>query len=54
MKESHFLIDAEHVAEMARLIKQAQSVTEELGLVPASQALLEVRESLDVAGGPGE
>lgn len=47
-------IEAGNVAEMNRLIKQAEVMTQCLGLVPAALDLSQVQTILDVACGPGE
>jgi ubiquinone/menaquinone biosynthesis C-methylase UbiE len=52
--EPKYPIEAENVAEMARLIKQARSVTQALGLLPASLDLSQTTDILDLACGPGD
>jgi ubiquinone/menaquinone biosynthesis C-methylase UbiE len=48
-----YFIDAENAAEMARLTKQAQTLSEEIGLFPSALDLTGVHDILDVACGPG-
>jgi ubiquinone/menaquinone biosynthesis C-methylase UbiE len=47
-------IEADNIAEMNRLIKQAEVMTDCLGLVPDALDLSQVQTILDVACGPGE
>jgi ubiquinone/menaquinone biosynthesis C-methylase UbiE len=54
MPESHYPMETGNVAEMARLIKQAQCVTQAVGAVPATLNLERVTDALDLACGPGE
>ncbi len=50
-----YIIDAENAAEMARLIRQGRTVTQNTGtLFPQYIDLQEIRRVLDVACGPGE
>lgn len=51
---SGYPIEANNSAEMDRLLKQAEVMTNCLGLVPASLDLSQVHTILDVACGPGE
>ncbi|MGB8343363.1 MAG: methyltransferase domain-containing protein [Ktedonobacteraceae bacterium] len=49
-----YVVDAENVAEMARLIRQARMLSEHLGLLPASVQPAPGSRILDIACGPGE
>ncbi|GCE49729.1 methyltransferase family protein [Thermosporothrix hazakensis] len=49
-----YMMDAENVAEMARLIKQARMLTEAIGLFPDMGALEKAQSVLDIGSGPGE
>ena len=49
-----YVVDAENVAEMARLIRQARMLTEHLGLLPISIEPAPAARILDIACGPGE
>ncbi|QBD74550.1 class I SAM-dependent methyltransferase [Ktedonosporobacter rubrisoli] len=51
---SGYLVDAENIAEMARLAKQARLTTEQTGLVPATIDLGRCATILDIGCGPGE
>ena len=59
MQEEHdarsdYFIDAENAAEMARLRRQAQHLTQHFGLLPPGVALRTGASVLDVGCGPGE
>jgi ubiquinone/menaquinone biosynthesis C-methylase UbiE len=49
-----YFIDAENVAEMARLTKQARVLTAQFGLAPPAIKLAKMQSALDIACGPGE
>ncbi|GCE45810.1 ubiquinone/menaquinone biosynthesis C-methylase UbiE [Thermosporothrix hazakensis] len=51
---SSYMTDAENVAEMARLTKQAQALTQYCGLFPREDVLGRAQAVLDIACGPGE
>ena len=51
---SHYPLDAENVAEMARLVRQARVLTTATGLLPPNISLPERPLILDLACGPGE
>lgn len=51
---SSYVIDAENVAEMARLTKQAQMMTKYTGLLPPGKSLHDGEKVLDIGTGPGE
>lgn len=51
---SSYQVDAENVAEMARLVRQARLLSEHLGLFPADIQLEQSRSILDIGCGPGE
>jgi len=51
---SQYPIDAENIAEMARLVKQATIITQHLGLLPSQINLARMQNVLDIACGPGE
>src|ERR1700730_10707165 len=51
---SGYVVDAENVAEMARLRRQAQMLSEHLGLYPQQLALAQRSHILDIGCGPGE
>jgi ubiquinone/menaquinone biosynthesis C-methylase UbiE len=53
-QESSYPMDAENVAEMSRLIKQATMATENMGLFPPSFDPAGRRNILDIGCGPGE
>ncbi len=53
-KPSSYQVDAENIAEMARLIRQARMLSEHLGLVPAGLDLTRAESILDIGCGPGE
>ncbi len=48
-----YFINPENAAEMARLTKQAQTVSKYVGLLPATIDLSTIRTVLDIACGPG-
>lgn len=50
---SSYMMDAENVAEMARLIRNARALSQLIGLAPAEIALAERHRLLDIACGPG-
>ncbi|WP_165423070.1 hypothetical protein [Ktedonosporobacter rubrisoli] len=50
-QSSSYVTDAENMAEMARLIKQARQVTQCMGLLP--QEIPEPTSVLDLGCGPG-
>ena len=52
--ESSYQIDAENVAEMARLVRQARMLSEYLGLLPDQLDFSQQRSILDIGCGPGE
>jgi ubiquinone/menaquinone biosynthesis C-methylase UbiE len=52
--EETYPIDAENVAEMARLTKQAREATETLGLFPRQMQIPQQAAILDIGCGPGE
>ncbi|WP_165423429.1 class I SAM-dependent methyltransferase [Ktedonosporobacter rubrisoli] len=49
-----YVIDAENVAEMARLTRQARFMTQALGLLPTPLDLTTCQKVLDIGCGPGE
>jgi ubiquinone/menaquinone biosynthesis C-methylase UbiE len=49
-----YVVDAENVAEMARLIRQAGMLSEHLGILPISTEPVPAARILDIACGPGE
>ncbi len=51
---SQYPIDAENIAEMARLTKQASIITAHLGLLPSQINPAHMQSVLDIACGPGE
>lgn len=51
---AEYVVDAENVAEMARLIRQARTLSEHLGILPASVQPASGERILDIACGPGE
>src|SRR5438270_1854623 len=51
---SGYVVDAENVAEMARLRRQARMLSEHLGLYPQQLALAQRSHILDIGCGPGE
>ncbi|QBD79527.1 class I SAM-dependent methyltransferase [Ktedonosporobacter rubrisoli] len=51
---SSYILDAENAAELARLVRQARTLLEHIGLVPANLDLSQVQTILDVGCGPGE
>jgi len=51
---SQYPIDAENMAEMARLAKQASIITTHLGLLPSQINPAHMQAALDIACGPGE
>ncbi len=51
---SGYVVDAENVAEMARLTRQARMLSEHLGLYPQQLALAQSSHILDIGCGPGE
>jgi len=51
---SSYQVDAENVAEMARLVRQARLLSEQLGLFPAELQLEQKHSILDIGCGPGE
>lgn len=51
---SGYMMDAENVAEMARLIRNAREVSQTLGLCPSEITLADKQNILDIACGPGE
>ncbi|HVB62420.1 MAG TPA: class I SAM-dependent methyltransferase [Ktedonobacteraceae bacterium] len=51
---SSYQVDAENVAEMARLVRQARLLSEHLGLLPADLQLEQKHAILDIGCGPGE
>src|SRR3989442_14330214 len=51
---SGYVVDAENVAEMARLRTQARMLSEHLGLYPQQLALAQRSHILDIGCGPGE
>ena len=53
MPASQYPIDAENMAEMARLTKQAHLITNHLGLLPSQINLACMQSVLDIACGPG-
>lgn len=53
-RQPSYPMDAENMAEMARLIKQAHLMTEHLGLFPPAIDLAHKRRLLDIGCGPGE
>ncbi|QBD76645.1 class I SAM-dependent methyltransferase [Ktedonosporobacter rubrisoli] len=53
-KHASYIMDAENVAEMARLIKQARQVTEATDLLPAGIKQEDLHRILDICCGPGE
>lgn len=53
-EEATYPIDAENTAEMARVAKQAQMVTQVSGLFPAQLDLSSIGTILDIGCGPGE
>jgi len=52
--KSSYQVDAENVAEMARLVRQARLLSEHLGLFPADLQLEQKHDILDIGCGPGE
>jgi len=52
--EGSYFVDAENVAEMARLTKQARTLSEHLGLFPERLDLSQYHRILDIGCGPGE
>ncbi len=52
--QAGYFINAENAAEMARLTKQAQTLSKYSGLLPASLDLSTIQTVLDIACGPGE
>ncbi|MBO0781839.1 MAG: methyltransferase domain-containing protein [Ktedonobacteraceae bacterium] len=52
--QSGYQVDAENMAEMARLTRQARMLTEHLGLLPSSIKLPQRSTILDIGCGPGE
>lgn len=53
-QDSQYPIEAENVAEMARLSKQARLLNEHLGLVPSPLSLSQFPSMLDLGCGPGD
>ncbi|QBD80227.1 class I SAM-dependent methyltransferase [Ktedonosporobacter rubrisoli] len=53
-QEAHYPIEAENMAEMARLVKQARIATQQQGLFPANLDLSQKQSILDIGCGPGE
>lgn len=51
---SSYVVDAENVAEMARLTRQARVLSEHLGLYPQQLVLEQHAHILDIGCGPGE
>src|SRR2546426_1944368 len=51
---SGYVVDAENVAEMARLTRQARMLSEHLGLYPQQLELAQSSHILDIGCGPGE
>lgn len=51
---SSYQVDAENIAEMARLIRQARMLSNHLGLLPAGLDLSAASSILDIGCGPGE
>lgn len=51
---TNYVVDAENVAEMARLIRQARTLSEHFGLLPEPIALSPGERILDIGCGPGE
>ena len=51
---SGYVVDAENVAEMARLRRQARMLSEHLGLYPQQLALAQRSHILDIGCGPCE
>lgn len=51
---SSYQVDAENIAEMARLVRQARMLSEQLGLFPAGLQLEQMHTILDIGCGPGE
>src|SRR5712692_4126738 len=49
-----YFTDVENVAEMARLTKQAQMLSRQIGLLPPQITLPHAPAILDIACGPGE
>lgn len=49
-----YVVDAENIAEMARLIRQARMLSEHLGILPASVQPAPGSHILDIGCGPGE
>lgn len=49
-----YVVDAENVAEMARLIRQARTLSDHFHLLPESLAVAPGERILDVGCGPGE
>jgi ubiquinone/menaquinone biosynthesis C-methylase UbiE len=52
--KSGYVVDAENIAEMARLTKQAHMLSENLGLLPANIEIDKQPRILDIGCGPGE
>ena len=52
--ETGYVVDAENVAEMARLIRQARTLSEHLGILPAQIQPVPGSRILDIGCGPGE
>ncbi len=51
---SSYQVDAENIAEMARLIRQARLLSDHLGLIPDKLDLTRTSSMLDIGCGPGE
>lgn len=51
---SSYQVDAENIAEMARLVRQARMLSEQLGLFPMGLQLEQMHTILDIGCGPGE
>jgi ubiquinone/menaquinone biosynthesis C-methylase UbiE len=52
--QSGYMMDAENVAEMARLIRNAREISQTIGLCPKEITLADKQTILDIACGPGE
>lgn len=53
-RQSSYQVDAENVAEMARLMRQAHMLSQYLGLFPQALDLSRMPSVLDIGCGPGE